>query len=268
MPVEMAKLLTKTTGQMIDFKMHPEQLQDKTFKDDWSQIWCRRLVDNEDSLERAPELLVEALTLSCQAVYEQQNRESVDELDQLLSKQRWYVFERIRQHLFGKYPDKANRDAVRKYILEYPHYDEYEYHFEFQIMLRAACVHFGEDLLTRTEREAIFKAILSGPSESAFKEWMGSQFTPEKFEQRRIYFQRKQLIPFRTVLFDQYAKRLAELDTAKDEKISDEDYSPVGKTQCGTVSEVSPKPKDELLAMPDSELLGYINSWNLVPNAC
>jgi len=266
MPFQMGELLIRTTARMIDLKMHPEQRKDKNYTDDWSEIWCRRLIDNKDSLDRSPELLVQALTLSCEAVYEQDS-ENIQKLDQQLEKQRRKVFERIRQHLFGKYPDRADKTAIRKYILEYPHYDEYSYGFEFQQMLRAACIHFGEDLLTEPEREKIFEAILSGPSKDSFMEWMGDRYTEDSFEQRKNYLHRQQLLPFRPVLFGKSAERLQELDAVANEKISDDDYSPVGKSRGGTISQISPKPKDELLKLGDPALLDFINNWNDVHRA-
>ncbi|NLX24866.1 MAG: hypothetical protein GXY61_02745 [Lentisphaerae bacterium] len=261
MPTQLVELLIKITARMIDHKMHPDQRKDKTYTDDWSEIWCRRLVEDEDSLDNSPELLVKALTHSCAAVYEN-DPDNIQKLDQQLAKQRWKVFERIRQYLFGKYPDQADKEAVRAYILGYPHYDEYEYPFEFQKMLRAACIQFGDELLTEPERNQIFDTILSSPSKERFKEWMGDRYTEEKYEQRKDYFQRKQLLPFRPILFGQYEKRLQELEALASEYISDEDYSPVGKSEGGIVSEVSPKPKDELLKLSDPELLKFINSWN------
>ena len=86
-------------------------------------------------------------------------------------------------------------------ILTHEDYDKREHHFEFQRMIRLACENFGADLLSETEKERIFDAVLRGPSRQVFQNWAGDSFTEELFEERKRYFHRKQLNPFASVLF-------------------------------------------------------------------
>ncbi len=148
--------------------------------------------------------------------------------------------------------------------MEHKDYAEWEHRFEFQEMIRVACETFGASLLSEDERTKIFEAILSGPSESEHRRWLGEQYTDELFSVRRRFFHLKQLRPFATVLFGKYADYFQELDAEHEKKLSDEDYSPIGESRGGTVSYQSPKTREELAALSDLELLKLINEWQEV----
>ena len=128
-------------------------------------------------------------------------------------------------------------------------------------MIRRACEHFEAALLTEEERTQIFNTILSGPSKADFREWMGEQFTEELFTQRQHRFHRMQLKLFASVLFGEYAAYYQRLEAEADEQISDEDYSPVGKTEGGFMSHQSPRAPEALVNLTDEKLLAYINEW-------
>ena len=102
-------------------------------------------------------------------------------------------------------------------------------------MLRKACEHFGEELLTREEREQIFEEILGGPSKDSYRSWtefVGEEFTEEGFSRRQRGFHRFQLRPFAAVLFGDYASYYGELEAETEEAISDDDYG-AGETKAG-----------------------------------
>ena len=73
-------------------------------------------------------------------------------------------------------------------ILERKNYHEWQHTREFQQMIRSACEHFGEALLTKEERTRIFDAIRSGPPKEDFRERLGEKFTEERFQKRQHYF--------------------------------------------------------------------------------
>ena len=74
-------------------------------------------------------------------------------------------------------------------IHEYPDYENWEYHFEFQRMIRSSMEHFGNELLSSDELTSIIERILSGPNKDQFKEFMGDRYTEENFTRRQRHFQ-------------------------------------------------------------------------------
>ena len=260
-PYRTARILMDATANMIHLTFHQEQLE-KVGSDDYSTIWCERVNETGKGYQDSMENLVHTLTFACEKVYEQA-AESVLTLDQALRKQHWDIFTRIRQHLYALYLNEQTKPWIREMILAYENYNEWEYEFEFQRMVRLACEKFGADLLTRDERERIFEAILKEPSKHNFQEWVGDRFTEDLFEQRKCRFHNMQLKPFASVLFDKYASYFQELQTKEEQSITDAGYAPyISDPVGGKVEEHSPKPVDELKKMSDEELLLFLNEWD------
>ena len=206
-------------------------------------------------------MLVYALTLACEQVFDKVPA-SVVALDEALWEQRWRVFKRLRQHLYALNPTEQTKPWIRESILGREDYSRSDHHYECQQMIRCACEHFGTELLTEEERVSIFGAILSGPSETRYREWMGEDFTRELFEQYQRYFHRKQLRPFAAVLFGNYLKYFRALEAEAESPISDEDYWVVGEAKSGMVSRRSPRSVEDLQGLDDEELLSFINEWD------
>lgn len=254
-PYQIARILIDVTATMIRLSKHQEELV-KEGDEDSSEFWCRRLNRPTWHLPDTKEMLVHTLTFACEKVYEK-SPESSEVLDQVLRNQRWKVFKRLRQHLYALNPNEQTLPWIREFILEHKDYAEWEYHYEFQLMIRKACEHFGVSLLSEEERMAIFDAILSGPPRG--------ERSPEEFQQRQRYFHRMQLQPFARLLTGEYQNYFQELEDASDEDPpDDEDYSPVGQVKGGTVSYRSPRSPEELEGFGDEELLTYINTWQEV----
>ena len=258
-PYRVARILIDATATMIRLTFHQDELEEVGSKD-YSTSWCKRVDETNRHYQDARENLVRTLTFACEKVYEKAP-ESVSALDQALRNQRWDIFTRIRQHLYALHLTEQTKPWIRELILTHKDYAKWQHHFEFQRMIRLACERFGADLLTRVERERIFKAILSGPSEQDFREFVGDQFTEESFEKRKHYFHRAQLSPFGPVLFDQYADYFQELKSEEEKPVTDDDYAPYRFEGVRSGEERSPKPVDELARMPDEELLSFLNDW-------
>ena len=134
-------------------------------------------------------------------------------------------------------------------------YDQWEHRYEFQQMIRSACEHFGETLLTETERTQIFDAIRRGPSEEE------KEFT-EDFQQHQHRFHRRQFRPFASVLFGEYAVNYQQLEGTANAQITDEDYSPFKLgTSNVSMSKRSPHSPEDLAKLTEEELLNCINKW-------
>jgi len=250
-PYQIADILTDVTARMIRLGKHQEEL-DKEGDKDYSETWCRRLNEVEDlGYSKSKEMLVHTLTFACEKVFEKAPG-SVGGLDEILRNQRWKVFKRLRQHLYALNPNKQTLPWIREFILEHKDYAKWEHHYEFQLMIRKACEHFGARLLSEEERTAIFDDILSGPPR-------GEQ-SPEEFQQRQRYFHRMQFRPFEYLLTGEYQNYFLELtDVSDEDSPNDEDYSPVGRG--GMVSSRSPKLPEELAVLGEEKLLTYINTW-------
>ena len=251
-PYQIARILIDATASMVRLSKHQEEL-DKEGDEDSSEFWCRRLNRPTWHLLDTKEMLVHTLTFACEKVYKK-SPESVEVLDQILRNQRWKVFKRLRQHLYALNPNEQTLPWIREFILEHKDYAKWEHHYEFQLMIRKACDHFGVSLLSEEERMAIFDAILSGPPRG--------ERSPEEFQQRQRYFHRMQLQPFARLLTGEYQNYFQELEDASDgDPPNDEDYSPVGQVEGGTVSYRSPSSSEDLARVDDEELLTYINTW-------
>ena len=203
-------MLMDATATMIRLEMHQDELESGTSRDH-SEIWCPRLNKQSRDYPDPQETLVNTLTYACEKVYKQAS-EAIEALDSAFKRnQRWDVFKRLRQHLYALHPSEQTRPWIRELILVHGDYVKREHQFEFQQMIRAACEHFGSELLTEDERTQIFDAVLSGPSREDFRERMGEQFTETDFERRKRYFHLVQLRPFASVLFGEYAGYFQEL---------------------------------------------------------
>ena len=258
-PYEVARILIDSTASMVRLKMHQEDLYGNN-DEDLSEFWCRRLDWPECEYPDSEDALVQTLTFACEMVFERSS-ESIAVLNETLRNQRWKIFHRLRQHLYSLHPNEQTEPWIRDSMLVHGDYARWEHHYEFQRMIRSACERFGAALLTEEERTQVFDAILEGPSKEHFREWMGEQFTEEKFEQRQRYFHRMQLRPFATVLFGEYASYFRELEGGFDAEISDEEYSPLGESGGGSVSRRSPRSAEDLRRLDDAELLTFINEW-------
>ena len=260
-PYQIARILIDATASMIRLSKHREDL-DKEGDEDYSEIWCRRLNELDDSDYSEPEeTLVHTLTFACEKVFKKAP-ESIAILDNALRNQCWKIFKRLRQHLYALYPNEQTGPWIREFILEHKDYAKWEHDYEFQLMILKACEHFDASLLSKRERTTIFDAILSGPSREDFREWMGARFTEEGFQQRQRYFHRMQLRPFEHLLIGEYQNYFRELENTSGEKpLSDEDYSPIGKSKGEIVSYSSPRSVEDLTNFPDEELLHCINEW-------
>ena len=261
-PYQAARLLIGATAHMIRLRMHPEDL-DKGKGEDVSEIWCRRLDEQESEYHDVRGTLVHTLTFACEQVFEKSPEpESIASLDSALRKQRWKIFTRLRHHLYALHPNEQTQPWIREAILAHEDYARWEHPYEFQRMIRCACEHFGTALLTEEERPQVFEAILSGPSKADFQEWVGERFTEELFEQRQRRFHWMQLKPFASVLFGKYAAYFQQLEAEADEQISDDAYSPVDDGKGGIVSHRSPRSPNDLVNLTDEKLLAYINEWD------
>ena len=253
---EVARLLIYAVSNMFRLRIHQD---DPGKKLDFSDTWFPRLHGSDKSYDNHDKTLVYGLTFACEKVFEK-SQEAITDLDKLLRKQKWKVFERLRHHLYAQYPNEETKEWIRELIFEREDYDQFQHSYEFQQMIRAACDHFKEELLTRAERRRIFDTILSGPSKEDYRDIMDDRFTEERFLKHQHYFHQRQFAPFASVLFGKYKMDFQKLEKEADDPISDEDYPPY-EVNSGWVSNRSPRSSEDLANLTDEDLLAYINTW-------
>ena len=195
-PYQIAHLLIDVTANMIRLRMHQEELNQGV---DSSQIWYERFHELDIGYEDPDKTLVHTLIFACEQVYEK-SPDLIIIVDDALRDQQWEVFKHLRQYLYAQYPNEQTKPWIRELILRHEGYHLWEHRYEFQRMIRSACKHFGASLLTKAERAQIFDAIRSGPSKANYQawvvEWLGEEFTEERFQQRQGGFHRKAVQAF------------------------------------------------------------------------
>jgi hypothetical protein len=264
-PIESAPIIAKALSDLLTLS-YPDRANKG---DDLSEAWCDR-VDNSTRYSREAESeLVHTMVYVCEQFYEH-HAERVPELDTLLRTSNWFIFKRIRQHLYAKYPQTAQIAWIQEFIREPErNYTEHNHHYEFQRMLRVACETHGNDLFAKGELQTYLEAIKNGPDKQkwieGYKSWNGGEPTDEDFVKRQAYFHRTQLHPFASVLYGEYKERYETLEAEAikkgNEATNDDDYFPI-PSRVGTVHSRSPKATNEMETMSDEELFNYLEEWD------
>ncbi|MDE0316889.1 MAG: hypothetical protein OXM61_18535, partial [Candidatus Poribacteria bacterium] len=262
-PYKVACILIDTTANMISLRRHKQDL-DK--QDDISESWCPRLQGTIENSETPEETLVQTLTFACEQVFEKKHKK-IGSLDNILRKQRWKIFKRLRHHLYAQNPNQQTKPWILELILNPEYYNQWKHSYEFRLMIQHACKRFGDTFLTKKERTRIFETILAGPSKANYQEWLmrwlGQEYTEEGFLEYKRLRHRIQLAPFASVLFGKYKTRLQKLETEVTHRIFDEDYIP-SKVEVREipVSKRSPYSHQDLAKLTDDNLLNFINAWD------
>ena len=258
-PYPVARLLLDATAEMIQLRTHVEHIA----AEDHSEVWCPRLSDvrGKPNYMKPEETLVQTLAHACERVFELVP-DRVPELEQELRNQRWNLFERLRLHLYGLYPNEQTRDWIKEAIINHENYGKWTHLYEFQQMVQSGCDTFGSELVEPEELARIFDAILAGPPRERYEARIEEDGGEEWYVSLCKSFHRKQLRPFKAVLFGKYLQYFEQLESEFEDALNDEDYLHVGVATGGWVREKSPKTVEELSQFSDEELLSFINEWD------
>jgi hypothetical protein len=258
-PLATAKLLIEAVANMLVLEMGHRPDSPELRKNDASEIWAPR-VDEQTRPYPAPKAdLVRTLTFACEQVYETQDASEVQQLDSALREAKWHVFDRIRHHLYAKFP--AQSEAwIRESILNYRAYDSEQYNFELQRMIRVAMERFGTSLIGNDELAQIFETIINAPDKDDYRRFMAEQFTEERYRRRQDYFQLRQFSPFDPILFGKYKERYESLVSSAP-TLSDEDFVKYGSGEAKTIVSRSPITVAELTQLTDDALISFLNRW-------
>lgn len=261
-PIETARMLVATVAEMTSLSM---TRQDRG-KDDWrdfSEVWSAQVDEPSRPYADAKAGLIAALTHACERVYGMlvSDAAALEEFDFFLRNERWLVFERIRHHVYARHLNEM-KPHIHEAIVLHSDYADAGYGYEFQRMVRVACEHFGQGLLTQNEATEIFDQILSGPNKQSYKKYWGERFTEENFLRRQQRFWLEQLRPFAAILFGRYKEEFEQIVSGGLIPPTDEDYIRFGVGESKTGASRGPKVARELLAMSDDGLVSFLNEWN------
>jgi hypothetical protein len=259
-PLPVAITLVVAVRDLLHLKFTSPNERDGALYDA-SEIWCNDLGD-VSSVHADPDgLLVHTLCFACQKVYGTDAKPGGDlcRLDQLLREEPWEVFERLRYYLYSLFPTAARQWVVTE-ATSFAGYGEDSYGVEFATMLRKSAEAFGEEFLSKAERETIFKQIIAGPPKAGLNEVWGEEIVAREFQNHQQRFWAKQLWPFEPVLFGEYLAAYKS-SAPKDEPITAAAYSPYSSGEIHSVQTRSPKTPEELGAMTDDELVAFLNTW-------
>ncbi len=266
-PLPMVRILARAVMEMLNFK-HEDPAHDlEKFKgDDFSSIWCRRIDAPSAEYIEADEALVHSLTNACGELCRANGAEGAVVLETLLSGYPWWIFERIRHHIYGKFP-QFFPEQIRALILNHSDYGDKAFTREEVEAVRGGCEHFGHSLIEESEFAPIGDAILVGPDYESYKKWLAEEFKESLYEERKDYAQRQHLWPFEAILEGKYAERLREVTARVSGETSLDRYEPTPMEDSKTGGSRSPIAGEELSAKTDEELIAIVNDWNESRNA-
>lgn len=257
--LDLTHLLVESLAKAIDLSHFSAELE-KQSDYDGSETWLPKLNEVPDHPD-SKEILATTTVFACEKVFELRP-ESIAELDELLRVQRWRIFKRLRWHLYGMFLSEQTLPWIQAELLGFETYATRRHPYEFQIMARKACEHFGTAILDPGQLGSIIEAILSGPSLDEWKKWTKEQFSEESWVREQSSFHFQQLYPFSGVLCGEAKEYYEQLK--KTFSLNDDDYLPYRKSKAGFVSSRSPIKPDELADKSDMEILTYINTWDEV----
>lgn len=259
-PLRTARLLIEAVANMMRLDTGREPDAVEANKNDASEIWSPSVDQKRRPYAESKGDLVRTLTFACEKVYELGNERDADQLDAALREGRWYVFDRIRYHLYAKFPERT-KAWIREAILSYRAYAKEQYGFEFQRMTRIALEQFGATILSQDELANIFEVIVNAPDKEDYKQFMADQFTEDGYRQRQEYFQYRQLRPFACVLLGKYKDRYTALLSNRP-VLTDEDFVRYDVGESKTGASRSPRSIAELALLTDDELIAFLNDWD------
>jgi hypothetical protein len=262
-PLPTARLLIEAAANMVSLELGRRADEVDEGRNDPSEIWCPLLNAKTRPYSDSKGDLIRTLTFACEQVYSRGDRDEIAHLDRVLREPKWYLFDRIRFHLYTRHAVQAEQ-WIREEISRYDRYGQETYGFEFQQMLRIAAEEFGERLLPRDELQKIFDAILTAPDKEDYRQFMAEQFTEEGYRARQGYFQLRQFRPFAKLLFGKYAERYDKLRAASPRELTDEDFIRYQGGESKTGASRSPKSTHELAVLTDDELVTFLNDWEEV----
>jgi hypothetical protein len=254
-------MLIDAISRLISLRQMEEEDEISFRDEDLSSIWCRRVDSGVGPHLGADEALVHTLTFALQRLSSTGGKEEILQAFSMLREARWAIFKRIGHYLAASQPSIA-LSWIHEAVMTFKDYSDSNYSHEFALMVRTAGNENLIGIASEEEFRNIFEAILRGPSEQRFRDFMGEGYTDELFQQRKLRFHRIQLWPFEHFLFGTYKDYFESLRDQGAEPTL-QSYGPsVVSGEAKFVQTESPISKEELSRKSDADLVSYLNQWN------
>ena len=245
-PYESARILTEAASEMIMLKSH-DNGRDYF---DWNIQFSVGGEQQDNQPKGHERTLIDTMILACEKVYKKHS-DKIEELDKILRDIDIPFFKNLLLRLYAKFPGEVTKPWIKELILKHSGYGKESFGQDFWNMIKSACEHFGEGLLTVEERTKIFDDI----NGASFGDDHSRSYTEGDLR-------RWQFFPFESVLFGKYKSILQKLKNMPiKKKEAPPCYTPT-ETERRSRHDRSPYSYDELASFSDTELLDRINGWD------
>jgi hypothetical protein len=246
-PVETIDLLTSVLERLIELSSFDAKKQKPV---DHSVLWRPAIESHRENWGRSiKDYLVSALrTGSESAIVSGADFGAVEDI---LTKRKWDIFERLRMHLVRMFPDKAGA-RVARILTDKEAFENISYRHEYSKLLSEQFKN-----LSNQQQQLILGWIAMGP-DPAEREAQGGTMSDEDWEQYVKYWTARKLKPIEKDLPREWADKFIRLveevgqPTHYDTVIS---HGPI------TIGSESPKRFEELSSMSIDQLVEYMARW-------
>lgn len=217
---------------------------------DFSHIWRPAIEQNPGNWQRdARTEVIAALRDACEAAL-RSNSLTFEQLDDILGRQQWNIFKRIRLHLYRLFPELAGA-RVAAALTDRELFEQLEVAHERTLLLQE---HFAR--LQPTEQRIILTWIDEGPARNELS-WMGEPIEEGEWQNHVKRFTLRRLHPIAGALPPDWMERYRALVSEYGEPQGHE----LGFRTRGRSGSESPKSLEELRAMSSSEIVEFMRTW-------
>ncbi len=226
-------------------------------REDDLYVWRPAIEDHPQNLgDTIKDALVSAVRDAAKLVVDSRQAR-LEEVLKALERRRWTVFRRIALHVLRVFPDGAEALAAER-LTDWALFEDEGVRHEYVLLLRDRFSSLAPD-----DQAKILKWIEDGPEMDEWKQWReretGRQPGEEEIARYKEIWQRDWLA---RIGHDNLPATWSERYRKLVEKHGEPDHPefPV-YTEGGWVGPTSPKAADELKAMPISEIVEFLRTW-------
>jgi hypothetical protein len=180
-----------------------------------------------------------------------------DEVEELLGKFRWDIFNRLYIHLCRVLPEVAGSQRIRKILTNSKYFDNYRFQHEWSLLLRAQFKNLSD-----SDQALILNWIEHGFEPewriARHKEHFGESPSPQLVEKWKRHWQLRNLYFISSDLPATWKRHYGDFLAEFGEPEHPGFPIWIGQVQDGAVS---PKSARDLLAMPNSDLIAFLRAW-------
>lgn len=247
-PPESIQVLASALAQLIKYAGREAENRRPI---DLSAVWRPAIEQSAHNWQRdARSELVAALRDSCEAALRSGSL-TFEDLDPILERPQWDVFERVRLHLYRLFPElAAGRIAI--VLTDRGLFERPDLNHERRLLLQE---HFAR--LQAPEQQTILGWIAEGPPRPELS-WTGEPIKEDEWGDYLKRFTLRELQPIADALPPDWAERYRELVSQYGEPRATDSGGRMSKWQSGSES---PKSLEELRAMSSAEIINFMRTW-------